>query len=132
MPKRLGPVGLIPTIAERVGSRCSAGNDLIFAGTLVVDFPKDREPTPRQRKQIMEIVDDLIARAQSGQLSNDACLYGWPSEGGRPADAVDVDDDALMTGWIQRSLVIGVRVDPDGERFLWLDSDTLRQGWRLQ
>jgi len=75
----------------------------------------------------MEIVDDLIAKAQSGQLSNDACLYGWPSEGGRPANAVDVDDDVLMSDWIQRSLVIGVQVGPGGQRFLWLDSDTLRQ-----
>jgi hypothetical protein len=100
---------------------------LILAGHLIVDVPKSRKkPKQREQQMIVEIVQRLTAQAQSGQMPDDAIVYGWPG-GCRPANAVDVDNDALMASWAKERLVIGVRVDPRNDGYVRLDSDILRQ-----
>jgi hypothetical protein len=101
--------------------------DFILAGQLIVDIPKTKKPKRRQQRMIAEIVQRLTASAQSGQMPVDAVVYGW-SGGSRPANAVDVNDDALMAAWAKDRIAIAVRVDPsprDGH--LRVDSDMLLQ-----
>src|SRR5262249_41472849 len=81
---------------------------LILAGQLIVDIPKDQKPTRHQQQVISDIVRHLTAQAQAGQLPYDALVYGWAG-GCRPANAVDVDDDALMSAWVKEGTVIGIR-----------------------
>jgi hypothetical protein len=98
---------------------------LILAGQLIVDIPKTKRPKRRQQRMIVEIMKRLSEAARSGQMPADAMVYGWPG-GCRPANAVDVQNDALMAAWAKDRMVIGVRVDPrdDGLR---VDSDMLLQ-----
>jgi hypothetical protein len=78
-------------------------------------------------RMICQIIQRLSAIAQSGRMPNDALIYGWPGDC-RPANAVDTNNDEIMTAWVDRSLVIGVRVDPRGDtNSLRIDSDMMRQ-----
>jgi hypothetical protein len=99
---------------------------LILAGQLIVDIPKTKTPKRRQQRMIAEIVERLTADARSGQMPADAMVYGWPG-GSKPANAVDVDNDALMASWAKDRLVIAVRVDPRDDGHLRVDSDMLLQ-----
>jgi hypothetical protein len=59
---------------------------------------------------------ELAAFAQSGKWPVDrSLLFGWPG-GRKPSNAVDVDDDVVMSAWANRSLVFGVMVDPHNDR----------------
>jgi hypothetical protein len=99
---------------------------LILAGQLIVDIPKRRKPKRREQQMLAAIVQQLTAQAQSGQIPDDAIVYGWPG-GCRPANAVDVDDDVLMASWAKERMVVGVRVDPRNDGYLRVDSDMLLQ-----
>jgi hypothetical protein len=98
----------------------------ILAGQLIVDIPNRKKPKRREQRLVTEIVQRLTAAAQSGQMPDDALIYGWPG-GCRPAKAVDVDDDALMASWAKDRAVIGVRVDPRTDDYLRIDSDMALQ-----
>jgi len=100
---------------------------LILAGQLIVDIPKSRKkPRRREQQMVAKIVQRLTAAAQSGQMPDDAIVYGWPGRS-RPANAVDVDDDALMASWAKERVVIGVRIDPRNDGYLRIDSDMMLQ-----
>ena len=75
---------------------------------------------------IQNIITQLMAEARSGFMPADALVFGWHG-GSKPPYAVDTNDDVIMTAWVNRSLVIGVRVDPRDDDFLRVDSDALAQ-----
>jgi hypothetical protein len=100
---------------------------LTLAGQLIVDIPKRKKLKQCYQQMIVEIAHRLTAEAQSGRMPDDAIVYGWAGGRGRPANAVDTDDDALMTRWAQESTVIGVRVDPRNDGLVRIDSDMRRQ-----
>jgi hypothetical protein len=100
----------------------------ILAGQLIVDIPKTKKPKKHQRRMVMKIIQQLTAEAQSGRMPLDGLIFGWHG-GVKPPNAVDTNDDAIMSAWADRSTIIAVRVDPrppskDGPR---LDSDALAQ-----
>jgi len=97
-----------------------------LAGQLVVDIPKRKKPNRRQQRLIAEIVQRLKEGAMSGQMPDDAVVYGWPG-GCKPPNAVDVDDNAVMAAWAEEHMVIGVRVDSRHDNQIRLDSDALLQ-----
>jgi hypothetical protein len=99
---------------------------LLLAGQLIVDFAASEEPTRRQQQMVREMVQQLTDHAQSGRMPNDAQVIGW-RDGRKPANAVDVDDDALMTAWAKDRLIIAVRVDPRNDGLMRIDSDMRRQ-----
>jgi hypothetical protein len=100
----------------------------ILAGQMIVDIPKSEKPTEHQQQVIAKVIRRLTDDAQSGRMPEDAILYGWPaSEASRPANAIDIDDDAVMANWAKDRVVIGVRVDPRNDGYLRIDSDQLRQ-----
>jgi hypothetical protein len=96
---------------------------LTLAGHLIVDIPLTEadENNDAQRILVEEVVQRLIADAESGRMPDDAFLIGWPGGGGRPANAVDTDD-ALMKAWAETRMRIGLRVDPRNDGILRIDS----------
>jgi hypothetical protein len=88
---------------------------LTLAGHLIVDIPLTEadENNDAQRILVEGVVQRLIADAQSGRMPDDAFLIGWPGGRGRPANAVDTDDDALMKAWAETRMRIGLRVAPN-------------------
>ena len=96
----------------------------ILAGQLVVDIPK--QPRKRHMHMVTEIIANLTAAARSGSLPDSGLVVGWRG-GSRPANAADIDDDEVMSAWAKQSLVIAVRVPPDGDHHIRIDSDTLAQ-----
>jgi hypothetical protein len=89
--------------------------------------PDRRDDRGRRRRMVAEIVQQLTAGAQSGRMPVDALVFGWHG-GVKPPNAVDTNDDAILSAWANRSMIIAVRVDPrpdDGS--LRVDSDALAQ-----
>jgi hypothetical protein len=97
-----------------------------LAGHLIVDLPGSREPKRREQRMIREIVQRLSAEARSGEMPDDAFLFGWPG-GAKPANAADLHDDALMSAWAKTRLCIVLRVDPRNDGLVRIDSDMRRQ-----
>jgi hypothetical protein len=95
----------------------------VLAGNLIVDIPKGLMGH-RQKKMIQKIIGGLLAR--SSEMPDDALVYGW-AHGAKPADAVNVDDDAQMAAWADRCVKIGVRIDPRNDGKIRVDSDLERQ-----
>ena len=100
---------------------------LILAGNLIVDIPKDRKsPLPHEQQMITEILQKLTDGARSGEMPDDAVIYGWPG-GHRPEDDSIIDDDAALTAWAKERITIAVRVDPRNDDLVRVDSETLLQ-----
>jgi hypothetical protein len=96
-----------------------------LAGQLIVDLPKNYHL--RMDKETSSIVQKLVAMAKSGELPDDAVIFGWRA-GRKPPNAVDVNDDALMEAWAKDKLTIAVRIDPrPGSGIMRIDSDVMRQ-----
>jgi hypothetical protein len=83
---------------------------LALAGILIVDIPK-RRMGHREEQMIQKITDGLYAMVRSGRMGDDAVINGWP-HGAKPANAVDVYDEARMAAWAERSVKIAIRIDP--------------------
>jgi hypothetical protein len=99
----------------------------ILAGQLIVDIPKGTKKLKgRHQRMIEEIIQRLTTDARSGLMPADALVFGWHG-GSRPPNAVDTNNDEIMSAWAARSTAIGVRVDPRNDGFLRVDSDALRQ-----
>jgi hypothetical protein len=101
----------------------------ILAGQLIVDIPKKGNMTKlkrRDQRMVNEIIQKLTDECRSGRMSADALIYGWQG-GVRPANAVDTSNEEIMTAWVKRSIVIGVRVDPRNDGLMRVDSDQMRQ-----
>ena len=98
----------------------------ILAGRLFVDIPKRKKPNRRQQRLIKESVQRLTEAAASGQMPDDAVVYGWPG-GCKPTNAVDVDEGAVMAAWAKEHIVIELRVDSRDSGHIRLDSDILLQ-----
>ena len=94
----------------------------ILAGQLVVDFPRGTKLKKRQVRMINQIMDHLKARVLSGQMSDDARGICWRG-GCRPANAVDTNNDEIMTAWANRSHVIGVRINDPPNRAQTIEAD---------
>jgi hypothetical protein len=100
---------------------------LLLAGHLIVDISSSKKLKGKRQHLIQWIVKILIAQARSGQMPDDAVIYGWPN-GRRPDHADDtVGNHELMDRWAETRLRIGIRVDPRDDGMLRLDSDILRQ-----
>jgi hypothetical protein len=99
----------------------------ILAGQLIVDIPNAKTLKRRHQRLVEEIIDQLIAEAQSGRMAEDAMVFGWHGRA-HPSNEVDVTNDTIMSAWAKRSLVIAVRVGPrPSDGYLRIDSDQLRQ-----
>jgi len=100
---------------------------LLLAGTLVVDLPKDAKVKRRHERMISEIVQQLVEGARSGQMQENAVVFGW-RDGRRPdnADAF-VNGYETQTKWAESRLSIAVRVDPRDDGMMRVDSALLRQ-----
>jgi hypothetical protein len=98
---------------------------LSLAGKLIIDLPQsDEDPNRREKQMVRDIVQRLIAEAR--QMPDNAIVFGWHG-GARPANAIDVDDDALMRAWAETRLTIALRIDPRNDGFMRIDSETRRQ-----
>ena len=116
-----------PVMPAFVFERCShvereAG--FILAGQLIVDLPKDTKIEGRHESMIQSIITQLLAEARSGFMPADALVSGWPG-GTKPDNAVDTDNDALMTPWADRSLNIALRIYLRDDGIVCTDSDML-------
>jgi len=99
----------------------------ILAGTLIVDIPSKTILSDDDQQLIAEIVQALTARARSGQMPDNATVYGWPN-GERPPDAdATINDHALMDRWAKTRVKIVLRIDPRTDGMVRIDSDGLRQ-----
>jgi hypothetical protein len=96
---------------------------MLLAGHLIVDIPKDTEPTREQQYMLAEIIQRLTAEARAGRMPADAVLYGWG--GGRKPD--NAADDAAIEHWAETQTSIAVRIDPRNDGLVRIDSDTAMQ-----
>ena len=108
-----------------VRRRAIVETGLALAGILIVDIPKG-QMGPRQGQMIQEITDRLYAAVRSGRMGDDAVVNGWPG-GVKPANAVDVRDDARMGAWAERCVKIAVRINDRDDGMVGMDSDVARQ-----
>ena len=99
---------------------------LILAGQLIVGVPKQQATKKKHKGRIMAIIERLVTAAQSGQMPDNAVIYGWPGNA-RPANAVDVHNDAVMKAWAERMTIIALKIDPRSHGDLVIDSDLRRQ-----
>jgi hypothetical protein len=123
-----GDQPVMPAFVFQRHSHVEQEAGFILAGQLVVDLPKGTEPTERTKGMVQDIVNQLTAEARYGFMPADTVVCGWHG-GAKPPNGVDIDNDDLMSAWVERSLTIAVRVDPrppsdEGPR---LDSDALAQ-----
>jgi len=100
--------------------------DFILAGQLVVGIPKSRELKQQDLHLIGAIIQQLAGQARAGLMPSNCIAYGWRG-GTRPPNAVDTDNDELMSAWANRSLVIALRIPSQGSEDLCIDSDMLAQ-----
>jgi hypothetical protein len=102
----------------------------VLAGSLIVDIPKRAKAAKlkrRHERMITNIVEQLIDMARSGQMPDDAIIFGWP-RGIRPTNADDiVDNDKLMAAWARERIQIAIRIDPRNDGLIRMDSDIARQ-----
>jgi hypothetical protein len=83
----------------------------VLAGLLIVDLPESSKMSNEEVCLLGEIVQQLGELAESGKMPDDAIVTGW--RGGRkPSNAVDTNDDALMSAWAERSIGIVLRIQP--------------------
>jgi hypothetical protein len=77
-----------------------------------------RWPTPRMQREIAAIVDLLT---MPGRIPSDgSTVIGWPGSGIKPANAVDVADEAVMQPWRERAYVVRVeRVTAEVAAPIW-------------
>jgi hypothetical protein len=89
----------------------------VLAGKLFLDEPKlNGEDMPDEKKQEIDtIVQGLIGAAQSGLLSDDVIVVGWPGEDGVVNVGLTEDDDdaAVLATWAEGRLCIMVEVEPE-------------------
>jgi hypothetical protein len=84
--------------------------DIRLVGMLIIDIPNTvAQPDEHHKRRIKDIVRQLCAAVHSGQLREDGLIVGWHG-GARPANAADIDDDAVMMPWAEQHTVIEVRV----------------------
>ena len=100
--------------------------NLLLAGQLIVDIPRALKEKRGHRRMVEDIVQTLVEHRRSGIMPDDAMVYGW-RDGKRPANAVDVKNDEIMKAWVDRSLIIALRVDDDRRDYVVADSDLMRQ-----
>ena len=102
----------------------------VLAGSLIVDIPKWAKAAKLKRRHerlITNIIQQLTDMARSGQMPDDAIIYGWPG-GIRPPNADDiVDNDKLMAAWARERIQIVIRIDPRNDGLMRMDSDIARQ-----
>jgi hypothetical protein len=86
---------------------------LLLVGQLVLDIPSDtKEVTRRELQNFVEIAQQLAEGVRLGEMPDDAVVYGWHG-GGRPANAVDVEDHVLMESWARGRIHIELRIPRD-------------------
>jgi len=98
----------------------------ILAGQLIVDIPKTKKLKKRDEQEIHRIIERLTADVPRMPPDEAAVVFGWRG-GVRPPSAVDTTNDKIMGAWAQRSLTIGLRVDPRKDGNPSVDSDMLWQ-----
>jgi hypothetical protein len=98
-----------------------------LAGILIIDVPKQLKLKRRRQRMLTDIIQQLTHRAQSGQMPDDAIVFGWRN-GCRPPNADDItSNNELIASWAKDRLSIVVRVDPRNAGLLRIDSDMARQ-----
>ena len=96
-----------------------------LAGLLFVNIPKSKKLKKRQRLEMNYIVKQLYEDIKADPLTVIKCAL-WHG-GQRPADAVDVNDDALMQAWADDLVCVAVEVDPGRGGDMRIDSNLARQ-----
>jgi hypothetical protein len=92
----------------------------ILAGRLVVD--RDME------ELLPDIVAQLLKEAARSGAETNTMTVGWKGDGGRPPNAVDINDDMVTAAWRKNfCLTVEVRVDPRNDGMVRFDSDIMRQ-----
>jgi hypothetical protein len=121
------PKPVFPAFVFQRRSHVENEAGFILAGQLIVDIPKSTEPNEHEQAMIQGIIKQLLAKVKSGSVPADAELIGWRG-GAKSENAVDIDNNELMSAWADRSLIIALRVDTrDSGEGLHLDSDVLAQ-----
>lgn len=112
----------------------------LLAGQLFIELPgaAGKEPSQlnkRHKRLIVDLISRLKQSAASGQMPANSVLIGW--RGGRkPENAVDTDDNVAMAPWLDRCVVIALRIAESLGDEIAVDSDLMRQlglgpwGWR--
>ena len=100
--------------------------NLLLAGQLIVDIPRALKETRGHRRMVKDIIRTLLEYRRSGTMPDDSMVFGW-RDGKRPANAVDVKNDEIMKAWVDRSLIIALRVDYDRRDYVVADIDLMRQ-----
>jgi hypothetical protein len=73
-----------------------------LAGMLIVDIPKGKKMNKRRSRMVQGYVQALIENAQSGQMPDNAIIYGWPG-GARPPNACRRRDRGEGRGFAEPS-----------------------------
>src|SRR5262249_46083196 len=109
-------------------------SNLLLAGDLIIDVPSDIEDwSSEQREMVTAIHLRLVSAARSGGMPEDSIVYGWP-DGEKPANAVDVDNHALIDAWMsERTFILLRATEHAADEFLRQpDSVTLQHLGMLQ
>jgi hypothetical protein len=99
----------------------------ILAGNLVIgDLPKQAKQNKKNKRRVAALVQKLSDLARAGHDLGDM-MFGWPDEAD-PSDRIDTNDDAVMSAWARKVLIVAVRIDPRAASAgMRVDSDILRQ-----
>jgi hypothetical protein len=97
-----------------------------LAGRLMV-VGKRPKLKGNQRRLVGHIIQQLLKQVRSGQMPDDAIIYGWPY-GRVPLNSKEITgNDEVMAAWAKACLTIEVRVDPRNDGMLRVDSDMAKQ-----
>jgi hypothetical protein len=133
-PERATTTGVYPAWVFDRHPEIEHESNLLLAGDLIIDLPADPEGwSPAQRETLKAIHLRLLLAARAGEMPEDSIVYGWPG-GEKPANAVDVDNHALMDAWMSERTFIVLRfTEHAADEFLRQpDSVTLQHLGMLQ
>jgi hypothetical protein len=87
-----------------------ASDGYLLAGRLVVDIPEyDGEMRDEDQGLIDEVLLLLSDHARLGRMPKKAYVVGWWG-GARPSNAIDTNDNGLMSAWAADRMSVEVRI----------------------
>ena len=133
-PERATTKGVYPAWVFDRHPEIEHESNLLLAGDLIIDITPDSEDWSSEQHEMMIAIHlQLLSAARAGEMPEDSIVYGWP-DGEKPANAVDVDNHALMDAWMSERTFILLRVtEHAADEFLRQpDSVTLQHLGMLQ